>query len=348
MGKTKNPDFDAIIQKAVNAGRMQGMSVAKDAYKATERRLYAIPVLKLKVKEDREKLEEIKTYGAPQRSKSIVRFSRTGIRLTQEEILEALVMDMEATIAADTYEIECVEKALTAIEADTYYETVKGKYIDGRSDEQIQEQYKTDATKLSADELLYAATLEDNAAKQEDIYKTAAKYYDKDYRAYNNLAVLAFNRGDEAKAKEYIRQALSKNANAPEANANLGLIALKNGNIQEAEAYIAKAAEANGINQALGNLSIAKGNYAQAEQYFKDSYNNSAALAQILNKNYAAAKATLNNIKNADGLTSYLHAITSARQGNKYATQSYLKEALQKDSSLSNYAAEDLEFANMK
>ena len=222
------------------------------------------------------------------------------------------------------------------------YETI------GRSDEQIQEQYKTDATKLSAEELLYAATLEDNAAKQEDIYKTAAKYYDKDYRAYNNLAVLAFNRGDEAKAKEYIRQALSKNANAPEANANLGLIALKNGNIQEAEAYIAKAAEANGINQALGNLSIAKGNYAQAEQYFKDSYNNSAALAQILNKNYAAAKATLNNIKNADGLTSYLHAITSARQGNKYATQSYLKEALQKDSSLSNYAAEDLEFANMK
>lgn len=222
------------------------------------------------------------------------------------------------------------------------YETI------GRSDEQIQEQYKTDATKLSAEELLYAATLEDNVAKQEDIYKTAAKYYDKDYRAYNNLAVLAFNRGDEAKAKEYIRQALSKNANAPEANANLGLIALKNGNIQEAEAYIAKAAEANGINQALGNLSIAKGNYAQAEQYFKDSYNNSAALAQILNKNYAAAKATLNNIKNADGLTSYLHAITSARQGNKYATQSYLKEALQKDSSLSNYAAEDLEFANMK
>lgn len=146
MGKTKNPDFDAIIQKAVNAGRMQGMSVAKDAYKATERRLYAIPVLKLKVKEDREKLEEIKTYGVPQRSKSIVRFSRTGIRLTQEEILEALVMDMEATIAADTYEIECVEKALTAIEADTYYETVKGKYIDGRSDEQIAETIPCDYT----------------------------------------------------------------------------------------------------------------------------------------------------------------------------------------------------------
>lgn len=37
MGKNNWPDFDAIIQKAVNAGRAQGMSIAKDAYKATER-----------------------------------------------------------------------------------------------------------------------------------------------------------------------------------------------------------------------------------------------------------------------------------------------------------------------
>ena len=40
--------------------------------------------------------------------------------------------------------------------------------------------------------------------------------------------------------------------------------------------------------------------------------------------------------------------MTSARQGNKYAAQSYLKEALQKDPSLSAYAAKDLEFANVR
>lgn len=223
-----------------------------------------------------------------------------------------------------------------------HYETI------GRNDEQIKAQYNEDATKLSADELLYYATLEEDAAKKEEIYAKTAQLYTNDYRPLNNQAVMAFNRGDEAKAKELLAQAITKSNNAAEANATLGLIALKNGNVAEAENLIAKAADANALNEALGNLSIAKGNYAQAEEYFKDSYNNSAALAQLLNKNYAAAKATLNNIKNPNGLTSYLHAIVSARQGNKYAANSYLKEALQKDPSLKAYAENDLEFANMK
>ena len=223
-----------------------------------------------------------------------------------------------------------------------HYETI------GRNDEQIKAQYNEDAAKLSADELLYYATLEEDAAKKEEIYAKTAQLYTNDYRPLNNLAVMAFNRGDEAKAKELLAQAITKSNNAAEANATLGLIALKNGNVAEAENLIAKAADANALNEALGNLSIAKGNYAQAEEYLKDSYNNSAALAQLLNKNYAAAKATLNNIKNPNGLTSYLHAIVSARQGNKYAANSYLKEALQKDPSLKAYAENDLEFANMK
>lgn len=223
-----------------------------------------------------------------------------------------------------------------------HYETI------GRNDEQIKAQYNEDAAKLSADELLYYATLEEDAAKKEEIYAKTAQLYTNDYRPLNNQAVMAFNRGDEAKAKELLAQAITKSNNAAEANATLGLIALKNGNVAEAENLIAKAADANALNEALGNLSIAKGNYAQAEEYFKDSYNNSAALAQLLNKNYAAAKATLNNIKNPNGLTSYLHAIVSARQGNKYAANSYLKEALQKDPNLKAYAENDLEFANMK
>ena len=223
-----------------------------------------------------------------------------------------------------------------------HYETI------GRNDEQIKAQYNEDAAKLSADELLYYATLEEDAAKKEEIYAKTAQLYTNDYRPLNNQAVMAFNRGDEAKAKELLAQAITKSNNAAEANATLGLIALKNGNVAEAENLIAKAADANALNEALGNLSIAKGNYAQAEEYFKDSYNNSAALAQLLNKNYVAAKATLNNIKNPDGLTSYLHAIVSARQGNKYAANSYLKEALQKDPSLKAYAENDLEFANVK
>ena len=218
----------------------------------------------------------------------------------------------------------------------------------GRSDEQIKQQYATDATKLSVEEMLYAATLTDNLAEKEAIYKKTAQYWDKDYRALNNLAVLAFNAGDETKADQYLQQALRVNKKAPEAFANLGLIALKNGNLTEAENQISNAIGANGFGEALGNLNIAKGNFAQAEANFEESASNSAALAQLLNKNYEKAVQTLDKVKNPDALTSYLHAIVAARRGNKFAAESYLKEALRLDSSLQRYADNDLEFSLLK
>ena len=48
----------------------------------------------------------------------------------------------------------------------------------GRSDEQIKEQYAVDATKLSVEEMLYAASLTDNPAEKEAIYKKTAQYWD--------------------------------------------------------------------------------------------------------------------------------------------------------------------------
>ena len=218
----------------------------------------------------------------------------------------------------------------------------------GRSDEQIKQQYTTDATKLSVEEMLYAATLTDNLAEKEAIYKKTAQYWDKDYRALNNLAVLAFNAGDETKADQYLQQALRVNKKAPEAFANLGLMALKNGKLTEAEDFIANAIGANGFGEALGNLNIAKGNFAQAEANFAESVSNSAALAQLLNKNYEAAVQTLDKVKNPDAMTSYLHAIVAARRGNKFVAESYLKEALRLDSTLKNYADKDLEFQFLK
>ena len=221
------------------------------------------------------------------------------------------------------------------------YETI------GRSDDQIKEQYTADPAKLSADELLYAATLEESAAKQKEIYETTTKLYDKDYRAYNNLAALAFAEGNDAKAKEYLNKALSYNAKAPEANGTLALMALKNGDLEQAEANLSKAVDAQDFNAVLGNLNIAKGNYAQAEQNFDDATCNSAALAQILNKNYAKATSTLSAIKNRDAMTEYLTAIVNARQGNNAAAADALKLALQKDPSLAAYAANDIELAKV-
>ena len=222
------------------------------------------------------------------------------------------------------------------------YETI------GRSDEQIKAQYATDATKLSVDEMLYYATLEDNIAKKEEIYKRTAEYYDKDYRAMNNLATLAFMKGDEMEATRHLERALRVNPQAPEALANLGIMELVNGNVKEAEVSIAKALGEQNINVAIGSLNLAKGNFAQAEKDFENVNSNSAALAQLMNKNYAAAAATLDKVANPNALTDYLHAIVAARRGNNLAAEAYLKEALKKDPSLKTYADNDLELSILR
>lgn len=217
----------------------------------------------------------------------------------------------------------------------------------GRSNEEIKEQYNADAKVLTVEELLYAATLTDNATEKEGIYKTTTQVYPNDARAYNNLATLEFAKGNYSAAKNYAQKALSVNAKCQEANANLGLIALQAGDVKAAEALIAKAPEANGISEILGNLNLAKGNYSQAISNFANTNSNSAALAQIMSKNYSAAAQVLNNVKNANAMTEYLKAVLNARQGNNSAAATALKNAIAKDPSLAKYAANDLELSNV-
>jgi hypothetical protein len=95
-------------------------------------------------------------------------------------------------------------------------------------------------------------------------------------------------------------------------------------------------------------LNIAKGNYKNAEANFKGTSTNSAALAQILNKNYAQAVGTLDEAAYKNAVNTYLHAIAAARRQNKYAATSYLKEALEQDPSLAEYAENDYEMAITK
>ena len=216
----------------------------------------------------------------------------------------------------------------------------------GRDDETIFNQIKSDPSKLSVEELIYAASIAETPAEQESILKTTTRLYPKDARAYNNLAALAYSKGNYDEAQRYLTQAAATGAACAETKANQGLLALQRGDIKEAENYLGQAGNAQGLAETLGNLHLAQGNYALAEQDFNGVNSNSAALAQILNKNYAKAAQTLKNVQKADGMTDYLQAIVNARQGNNDAAQSFLRSAIQKDPSLKAYADNDLEFKN--
>ena len=216
--------------------------------------------------------------------------------------------------------------------------------IIGRSDEEINAAFDSDASALSVEELLYAATLTNDNARKEAIYKKTVELYPNDYRAYNNLGELAYV-SDKAAAEKYFKQAASKNANAPEVNTNLGLIELSKGNVANAETYLAKATGANTANEALGNLYIKQGQYDKAVAAFGDTKTNSAALAQILAKDYNKAKNTLSAVKNPDAYTDYLMAIVGARTNNADLVKTSMAKVAQKDAALAAKAANDREFA---
>ena len=217
--------------------------------------------------------------------------------------------------------------------------------IIGRSDEEINEAFDTDAKVLSVEELLYAATLTNDNARKETIYTKTTQLYPSDFRAYNNLGELAFAAGNAEKAEAYFKQAAAKNANAPEVNANLGLVELVKNNVAAAETYLGKASGANAVNEALGNLYIKQGQYQRAVNAFGDAKTNSAAQAQILAQDYNKAKATLQAIKNKDAMTDYLMAIVGARTNNESLVSSSIKSAIAKDASMAEKAANDREFA---
>lgn len=218
--------------------------------------------------------------------------------------------------------------------------------IIGKSDDEIASLAASNPTQLNIEELLYAATLTTDKAKQEAIYTQATKQFPNDFRAYNNLGKLAYEAGDLTKAESFLKKAASIKA-APEVNMNLGLVTLSNGDASAAESYLGKASGVNELNEALGNLYVAQGQYQRAVNSFGDVKTNSAALAQILAKDYNKANTTLANIAKPDAYTDYLTAVLGARTNNTSTVISSLRKAIQKDPSLAKKAATDIEFAKL-
>ncbi|MBQ7438846.1 MAG: tetratricopeptide repeat protein [Paludibacteraceae bacterium] len=215
----------------------------------------------------------------------------------------------------------------------------------GKSDDEIREIAKKDASQLSVEELLYAATLTEDKAEKLAIYKQAADQYN-DYRAWNSMGQIYFSNGDIAEARRCYSKALEIQPNDPDVNYNAGVAAIADGDLAKAEEYLGKAAgtKAN-LNAALGTLYTAKGDYNAAKKAYGETASNNAAVQQILDEDYAGAAKTLANVKEPNATTAYLKAIVGARTNDKAAVYENLKSAIAQDVSLKARAAQDIEFA---
>lgn len=218
--------------------------------------------------------------------------------------------------------------------------------IIGKTDEEIQDWLAKSPGHLTIEELLYAATLASTNQEKMSIYQLVNRIFPMDYRAYNNIGALLYAEGKPEQAEIWFAQAQKRADNAT-TKLNQGLIALTKGNVDEGDMLIGSAAEAPEYGQALGYIFLKRGEYAKAETAFGSTISHNAAVAQLLNKNYAAAIKTLASLAPNDAKTHLIKAIVLMRMGNKSDALSALQEVARLDAGILSGLDKNLEFASL-
>lgn len=216
--------------------------------------------------------------------------------------------------------------------------------IIGKSDDELKMFMAQRPGRLSIEEILYTATLYDNAQDQMNAYQQATQLYPNDYRAYNNIGTLYLAQGNYEQAANYFARAQKIQPNAA-SNMNEALLALNRGDLAEAQRLMGSAVEAPEAGQGIGLLQMHEGKYADAIRSFGNTPSNTLAIAQIMQGQYADATRTLAAVAQPNGETAYLKAVVAARTNDLQALISNLRSAIAQDRSYALRAQRDLEFA---
>ena len=267
----------------------------------------------------------------------------------KELILRVLTMYTDPEVREN--EIRNLSEAFTAVAEDILPELRRAKFIVdadliGMTDEEILAAAKSDAGSLTQAELLYAASLTDDANEKLSFYNAFAKNYSDDWRGYNNIGVVYVKQGNlDGAAEEFEKAAKIDPSNIIVKN-NLGIIALAKGDIAKAkELFSAASGVAPQVDYNLGIIAIAQGDYKKAVSYFGECTKPNAALAKILAGDNSGALKTLEASKCTEAVVDYLKAVVGARTSKENLVMESLTAAVAKDASLKAAAKTDLEFA---
>jgi tetratricopeptide (TPR) repeat protein len=216
----------------------------------------------------------------------------------------------------------------------------------GLSDAEILTAMKGDASALSYDQMIYAATLTTDVNEQLKYYQMATVKDPKDYRAWNNVGWAYLNMGKTAEAMVALEKAKALKNDDIVKN-NLGYAALLKGDTKAASEYFSSMSTATPESKfGLGTIALHDGKYDQAVNLLGDKPSMNLALAQLLKGDLNKAKTTMDAVPPCKcGAPSYLKAVIAARLDNKDGVISNLRDAIGYNTNWKNYAMTDLEFA---
>ena len=198
--------------------------------------------------------------------------------------------------------------------------------------------------------MFYAASLFNDDAKKESIYKSFSAKFPEDWRGPNNLGYIYITQNKVADAKAQFEKAAGLSANNAMVNNNLGVCERLNGYNDAAMAFYDKAAGAGTteVNENKGIIYIMKGDYASSKSSYAGVNSFNAALANLLSGNNSIGGIIDGSTDKDEALSYYLKAIAGARANDNSMVANNLKSAFAKDAGLKAKAKTDAEFIKFR
>lgn len=269
----------------------------------------------------------------------------------QDKELILRVLSMYTDPEVREREIKNLSNAFTGVAEEILPQLRRSKFttsieLIGRSDEEIAALADSDPAQLNPAELLYAATLTQDMNKKLAIYNSFIKVYPQDWRGPNNAGFVLVNQQKYADAKGMFEKAEKLNNNEPIIKNNLGVVALKDGDIAKAETLFGAASGAgDAVNQNLGIVSIMKGDYQQAVKYMGETDSPNTGLARILAGDNNGALKSLESTTGNNYMTDYYKAVVGARTAKENLMYESLEKVVKANPEMKKTIATDMEFA---
>lgn len=204
---------------------------------------------------------------------------------------------------------------------------------------ELRDLLENNITELDEEALLRVATLVKDDARYA-AYDQAIKKYNSD-RAKYNAACISLKGRDEARARKYIDK--MKEKGTPEVKNLLGVIALREKNLDEAQRLFKEAGDVAKAN--LGIAELQKGNYKAAAANLKGTKCVEEAVAMVLSGDLDGCLKMLEGHDCAK--SDYIRAVIAARQGRNDEAKALIEKA-SRNKELAERAAKDVEFAKIR
>ena len=276
---------------------------------------------------------------------------KTEVNKTTHEDKELIlrVLEMTADLTKREQEIRNMAKTYKFLEKEVLPQLRRAQVVVtydqvGYSDDELKSLAMSNPDTLNVEEILKAASLEENINDKLRVYKESQRIFANDWRTSNNVGYILYMMGDVAGATEAFDKAASIGDNATVSN-NVGAVTHRNeGKATDRVNELLSASNTAEAKYNMGLIQVEEGKYEEAITSMGETKSFNVALAQLLAGHNDDASQTLDANEDNPALNYYLKAIIGARTNNSEMVMDNLKSAFEKDASLKDKAKTDREF----